>query len=81
MKRIAIYPGSFDPVTRGHENIVERALKLFDGVIVNADHVVGADLAFTRDVGKAFLGVYPEIQSRHAEFVVAGLGVLGPEAG
>jgi pantetheine-phosphate adenylyltransferase len=34
MERIAIYPGSFDPVTNGHLDIVERGLKLFDKVIV-----------------------------------------------
>jgi pantetheine-phosphate adenylyltransferase len=34
MKRIAIYPGSFDPVTNGHIDILERGLKLFDKVIV-----------------------------------------------
>ena|ERR1700719_4515447 len=33
MKR-AIYPGSFDPVTNGHLDVVERACKLFDEVIV-----------------------------------------------
>jgi pantetheine-phosphate adenylyltransferase len=33
MKR-AIYPGSFDPVTNGHQDVVERARKLFDEVIV-----------------------------------------------
>jgi pantetheine-phosphate adenylyltransferase len=33
-KRIAIYPGSFDPVTSGHCNIVERSLGVFDEVIV-----------------------------------------------
>lgn len=32
--RIAIVPGSFDPMTLGHKDIVERALKLFDKVIV-----------------------------------------------
>ena len=32
--RIAIYPGSFDPVTMGHIDIITRALKLFDKVIV-----------------------------------------------
>lgn len=31
---IAIYPGTFDPVTLGHEDIVARASKLFDTVIV-----------------------------------------------
>ncbi|MEM6522786.1 MAG: pantetheine-phosphate adenylyltransferase [Bacteroidota bacterium] len=33
-KKIAIFPGSFDPFTKGHENIVLRGLKLFDEVII-----------------------------------------------
>ena len=32
--RIAVYPGTFDPLTRGHEDLVRRAAKLFDRVIV-----------------------------------------------
>lgn len=32
--KIAVYPGSFDPVTYGHLDIIDRALKIFDGVIV-----------------------------------------------
>lgn len=34
--RIAVFPGSFDPVTLGHMNIIERASRLFDKVIVCA---------------------------------------------
>ena len=34
MKRLAIYPGSFDPVTNGHLDILERGLTLFDKIIV-----------------------------------------------
>ena len=34
MKRTAIFPGSFDPITRGHENVILRAAQLFDQVIV-----------------------------------------------
>lgn len=34
MERIAIFPGSFDPFTRGHEALVEQALRLFDRVII-----------------------------------------------
>ena len=34
MKRIAIYPGSFDPITNGHLDVIERAARLFDEVIV-----------------------------------------------
>ena len=33
-KRIAIYPGSFDPLTNGHMDVIERALEIFDEVIV-----------------------------------------------
>ena len=34
--KIAIYPGSFDPITTGHLNIIERASKIFDRLIVCA---------------------------------------------
>ncbi|MBQ7856956.1 MAG: pantetheine-phosphate adenylyltransferase [Alistipes sp.] len=34
MKRIALFPGSFDPFTRGHESLVEGALRLFDEVVI-----------------------------------------------
>ncbi|MGQ1908665.1 pantetheine-phosphate adenylyltransferase [Marinifilum sp. RC60d5] len=34
MERIAIFPGSFDPFTIGHESIVSRALPLFDKIII-----------------------------------------------
>ena len=32
--RIAVYPGSFDPITNGHLDIIERASKIFDKVVV-----------------------------------------------
>jgi pantetheine-phosphate adenylyltransferase len=34
MKRKAIYPGTFDPITRGHEDLVRRAARLFDHVVL-----------------------------------------------
>lgn len=34
MKKIAVFPGSFDPLTLGHESIVRRALGLFDEIII-----------------------------------------------
>jgi len=34
MQKIAIFPGSFDPITKGHESVVNRALPLFDKIII-----------------------------------------------
>ena len=34
MKKIAVFPGSFDPFTVGHESVVRRALPLFDKIII-----------------------------------------------
>lgn len=34
MKKIAVFPGSFDPFTKGHEDIVLRSIELFDEVII-----------------------------------------------
>jgi len=34
MKKVAIYPGSFDPITNGHIDMVERGLRLFDKIII-----------------------------------------------
>ena len=36
--RRAIYPGSFDPITNGHLDVIERARKLFDEVVVAVAH-------------------------------------------
>jgi len=33
-KRIAVYPGSFDPITNGHLDIIERGLEVFDEIVV-----------------------------------------------
>ena len=34
MKRIAVFPGSFDPITIGHESIIRRSMDLFDEIII-----------------------------------------------
>ncbi len=33
-RHIAVYPGTFDPITRGHLDVIARGLKLFDGLII-----------------------------------------------
>jgi pantetheine-phosphate adenylyltransferase len=47
MTRVAIYPGSFDPVTNGHLDIVKRGLKLFDKIIVTILYNPGKETLFS----------------------------------
>jgi pantetheine-phosphate adenylyltransferase len=47
--RIGIYPGTFDPVTNGHLDVIERAARLFDRLIVAVAVNTGKDPLFTRD--------------------------------
>ena len=55
MIRRAIYPGSFDPVTNGHLDVIDRARKLFDKVIVAVAHNDQKQPLFTLDERLAFL--------------------------
>jgi pantetheine-phosphate adenylyltransferase len=55
MIRRAIYPGSFDPVTNGHLDVIDRARKLFDEVIVAVAHNDQKQPLFTLEERLAFL--------------------------
>jgi pantetheine-phosphate adenylyltransferase len=56
MQRIAIYPGSFDPVTNGHIDIAKRGLKLFDRIIIAILLNPGKQSLFTVDERLEMLG-------------------------
>jgi len=49
MSKIAIYPGSFDPITNGHINIIERSLLIFDKLIVAVAVNASKNSLFTLD--------------------------------
>ena len=36
MKKVAVYPGTFDPITFGHIDVIKKTLKLFDKVVIAA---------------------------------------------
>jgi pantetheine-phosphate adenylyltransferase len=55
MSRIAVFPGSFDPVTKGHESIVNRALPLFDSIIVAIGNNSTKSSMFTLEQRKLWL--------------------------
>ena len=47
--RIGIYPGTFDPITLGHIDVIKKSLKLVDKVIVATTYNVNKDYFFTID--------------------------------
>ncbi|HMQ01299.1 MAG TPA: pantetheine-phosphate adenylyltransferase [Cyclobacteriaceae bacterium] len=46
MKRVALFPGSFDPFTKGHEDIVLRGLQLFDEIVVAIGYNSGKSVRY-----------------------------------
>jgi pantetheine-phosphate adenylyltransferase len=56
MARVAIYPGSFDPLTNGHLAIIQRGLHLFDRLIVAVANNPQKKPLFTAEERKDFIG-------------------------
>ena len=46
MKKIIIYPGTFDPITYGHIDVIKKALKLFDKIVVGVSDVDNKNYLF-----------------------------------
>lgn len=84
--RIAVYPGSFDPITNGHLDIIERASKVFDRVVVgvlrnknkkpvfNADERVSLIRKVTAELGnvdvESFDGLLVDFAKAHNAKVI-----------
>lgn len=66
MDNIAIYPGTFDPITKGHSDLVERSAKLFDKVIVALAAKPGKQPVFSLeeriDLAQTVLGEYNNVE-------------------
>jgi pantetheine-phosphate adenylyltransferase len=66
--RIAVYPGSFDPVTLGHLDVMQRAAKLFDRLIVGVGINIEKQTMFTPEERQAFIreatGHLPNVEIR-----------------
>ncbi len=66
--RIAIYPGTFDPITKGHSDLVKRASQLFDRIIVgvaeNPGKGPGFGLAERIELAKLALAEFPNVEVR-----------------
>jgi pantetheine-phosphate adenylyltransferase len=55
MPRLAIYPGSFDPLTNGHLSLIQRGLKIFDGLVVAVANNPAKAPLFTVEERKGFI--------------------------
>ena len=49
MNKVAIYPGTFDPITYGHIDVIKKSLKLFDKIIVGVSDVNNKNYLFNSD--------------------------------
>lgn len=56
MQKIAVFPGSFDPFTIGHENVISRALPLFDTIYIAIGHNSEKRSFFTLDQRLQMIG-------------------------
>lgn len=53
--KIAVFPGSFDPITKGHESIVRRALSLFDEIVIGIGYNTNKNYYFSQDRREHFI--------------------------
>ena len=49
MNKVAIYPGTFDPITYGHIDVIKKALKLFDKIVVGVSDVSNKNYLFNTE--------------------------------
>ena len=78
MSKIAIYPGTFDPITYGHIDVIKKALKLFDKIIVGVSDVSNKNYLFTSEerieiVNKA---LFKDLKLNKKKIIVVSFGSL-----
>jgi pantetheine-phosphate adenylyltransferase len=75
MSKIAVFPGSFDPFTKGHECIIEKALGLFDEIVIAIGQNTSKNYLFPLEKRKAHIESIFENDKRVRVEVFTGLTV------
>ncbi len=78
MSKIAIYPGTFDPITYGHIDVIKKALKLFDKIVVGVSDVSNKNYLFSSEerieiVNKA---LFTDLKLNKKKIIVVSFGSL-----
>ena len=78
MNKIAIYPGTFDPITYGHIDVIKKSLKLFDKIIVAVSEVSEKNYLFSSEeridiVNKA---LFKDLKLNKKKIIVVSFGSL-----
>ena len=78
MSKIAIYPGTFDPITYGHIDVIKKALKLFDKIVVGVSDVSNKNYLFSSQerieiVNKA---LFKDLKLNKKKIIVVSFGSL-----
>ena len=78
MSKIAIYPGTFDPITFGHIDVIKKSLKLFDKIVVGVSDVSNKNYLFSSEerieiVNKA---LFKDLKLNKKKIIVVSFGSL-----
>ena len=78
MNKVAIYPGTFDPITYGHIDVIKKALKLFDKIVVGVSDVSNKNYLFSSEerieiVNKA---LFKDLKLNKKKIIVVSFGSL-----
>ena len=78
MNKVAIYPGTFDPITYGHIDVIKKGLKLFDKIVVGVSDVSSKNYLFSSDeridiVNKA---LFKDLKLNNKKISVVSFGSL-----
>ncbi len=75
MQKIALFPGTFDPITRGHTDIIQRALPLFDKIYIGIGNNTSKKPMFSCEKRKEWIDKVFEKEEKVTSIIYSGLTI------